>query len=205
MEKDKNLRGKAEYIWNYYKIPIVVAIIVVLIAGSFVVTAMKQKEQALHVMLVDCHTSVDEAAMERDFIEYANIDTNQYDVLIDTEFMFDQSAGNFSMTSLSRFYADIGDKKLDVSGMLENDFINYCKTDCFLDLTEHFTKQQITDLDEYLYRDGEKILGIYTTGLPLLSDMECYTSDKAVLGIVYNTEHLDQAVDYLLYAAGMNG
>ena len=112
------------------------------------------------------------------------------------------------MTSLSRFLADVGSEKLDVCGMLEGSFREYDQSGAFLDLRTVFDDTQLEALSPGLVtaEDG-RIIGLYAAGLPGLQKDGCYDdpADPGIVGIVYNTKHLETAKQYLLYLAGRNG
>ena len=114
-------------------------------------------------------------------------------------------SGNYSMTSLSKFMADIGSELLDVCGMLKDDFIKYDGSDTWMDLRECLTDEQSKVLEDYfLMTDDGRAIGIMADELPILKADNCYTSTdtEAAVGIIYNTPHKEEAVKYLLYLAG---
>lgn len=110
------------------------------------------------------------------------------------------------MTSLSRFLADIGSEKLDVCGMLEDDFRKYDQSGSFLDLRECFGEEQLLALEEFLVtaKDG-RVTGLLADALPGMQKDGCYDSPdtRGMIGIVYNTKRLEMAKRYLLYLAGI--
>ena len=108
------------------------------------------------------------------------------------------------MTSLSRFLADIGSEKLDVCGMLEEDFIKYDNSQTWLDLSTFLDADMLSRLEgSFLEKDG-RLIGIYADALPVLEAYDCYgiPEKRGVLGVIYNSPHKEAAEKYLQYVAG---
>lgn len=203
----KNIKNNLEYFWMYYKWQVIAVFIVVILTVYFGVSVLKKKDNALSVMLIDCHTEVSQEQMEEDFMKYSGLDDKVYEVQIQNNLMFaDSDSGSYTMTSLSRFLADIGSEKLDVCGMLEEDFMKYDNSNTFMDLRDCFTEEELLALEEKLIEteDG-RIIGIYADSLPEIERYGCYEDQEtnAGLGIIYNTQHKETAVQYLRFLAGI--
>ena len=181
-KEKKSMKNNLEYFWMYYKLPFIAGMIVVILAMYFLITTLTTKDTALSVMLIDCHT------------EMSNL-------------MFQGTdSGSYSMTSLSKFMADIGSELLDVCGMLKDDFIKYDGSQTWTDLRKYLTDKQMEELkDRLLTADDGRVIGILADDLPVLQAEECYTNKEteAAIGIIYNAPHKDEAVKYLLYLAGV--
>ena len=200
MLKGESWIKKLEYFWMYYKTPFLVALAVIAAASYWICAASAEKASAFYAMLVDCYSSATEEEMAHEFAGWAGIDTGSYDVTVNASLLFQNASSNtYAMTSLSRFYSDIGTEKLDVCGFLEDDFEKYAKTDTFLDLRQCFSKEELDEMDEYLYIKDGKPLGIYAEGLTGLEKYGCYRKKKAILGIVYNSGHVKTAAQYLSF------
>lgn len=206
-ERKKNIRNSLEYFWMYYKLPFAAVLIVVIMVVYFMVISVTAKESALSVMLIDCHTEMSGEDMAEEYMKAAGTDQKKYQVQIVNNLMFHGTdSGNYSMTSLSRFMADIGSEKLDVCGMLEADFVKYDKSDTWMDLRECLTDEQMKELDgSLLTAEDGRVIGITANELPVMQKEQCYSGSesRAAIGIIYNTPHKEEAVKYLLYLAGV--
>lgn len=196
-------KNDLKYLWIYFKWQILAAVIVVILAFHFLITAFSEKECALSIMLLDCYTEVGDEEMEKELLQSLQLDKKKYVIEVQNGLMIDNTeSGSYAMTSLSRLMSDIGSKKLDVCGMLQESFLKYDHSRTFLDLRECFTEEQLNEIGEALLvtEDG-RVIGIYADALNKLQEDGCYDSEdeKGVVGIVYNTKHLDMAVNYLLY------
>lgn len=205
-KEKKNIKNNLEYFWMYYKLPFMAGMIIVILILYFLITALTAKDTALSVMLIDCHTEMSGEELAEEYAKAADIDQKKYQIQIQNNLMFQGTdSGNYSMTSLSKFMADIGSELLDVCGMLKDDFIKYDGSDTWMDLRECLTDEQSKVLEDYfLMTDDGRAIGIMADELPVLKADNCYTSTdtEAAVGIIYNTPHKEEAVKYLLYLAG---
>ena len=123
-KEKKSMKNNLEYFWMYYKLPFIAGMIVVILAMYFLITTLTTKDTALSVMLIDCHTEMSGEEMAEEYMDTAGIDKKKQQVQIQNNLMFQGTdSGSYSMTSLSKFMADIGSELLDVCGMLKDDFI----------------------------------------------------------------------------------
>lgn len=183
----------------YYKLPFLAVLAVVLIAAYWVSAAAGEKESAFKALLLDSHAGTQEEILNEEFRTYAGIEDSR-EVSILTSFLFsDSSTGTYAMTSLSRFYVEVGNEELDVCGMLEADFKNYAKADCFMDLRKCLKPEMLDELEGFLYWRSGIPIGIYAEALPGLKSAECYENGKAIIGIIYNSRHVETAAQYLEY------
>lgn len=205
MNKDK-IKNQLYYFWSFYKWIIAAVGIVVALFLYFLSVRLTEKECVLSVMLMDCHTDVSDEQMNDDFAAYINLEQKTYSVNIQNSLMISGSGGNYTMSCLSKFLSEVGNKNLDVCGMLEDDFIKYDNADTWMTLSDSFTQEELYEFSDCLYenKDGE-VIGLYADGLPQLAQYGCYDSQdtRGIIGIVYNTQHKDTAVEYLRYLTGM--
>lgn len=206
-KKKKSIKNNLEYFWMYYKFPFIAGLIVVILVLYFLITTLTAKDTALSVMLIDCHTEMSDEEMAEEYMDTVRLDKKKYQVQIQNNLMFQGTdSGSYSMTSLSKFMADIGSELLDVCGMLKDDFIKYDGSETWTDLRKCLTDEQLEELkDRLLTADDGRVIGILADDLPVIQSDGCYTNEEtdAAIGIIYNAPHKDEAVKYLLYLAGV--
>ena len=206
-KKKKSIKNNLEYFWMYYKFPFIAGLIVVILVLYFLITTLTAKDTALSVMLIDCHTEMSGEEMAEEYMDTVRLDKKKYHVQIQNNLMFQGTdSGSYSMTSLSKFMADIGSELLDVCGMLKDDFIKYDGSETWTDLRKCLTDEQLEELkDRLLTADDGRVIGILADNLPVIQSDGCYTNEEtdAAIGIIYNAPHKDEAVKYLLYLAGV--
>lgn len=199
------MKDKLGYFWMYYKLPLIAAVIFCCVLCSFGWNIVSQKESVLNVMLVDSHSPVEGQKMADAFAEASGIDKSRYEVNIQTTYLFeDASFRTYEMAGRSKFYADIGNKELDVCAMLEKDFAQYAQSGGFLSLSSVLSEEQIKELGDGIYKQSGEVYGIYVDSLKGNVLSGCYedAGSQGVIGIIYNTPHLEQAVRYLEYVIG---
>ena len=208
-KEKKSIKNNLEYFWMYYKLPFLAGVVVVVLAVYFLVASLTAKDTVLSVMLIDCHTEMSGEKIAEEYMEATGLNQKKYQVQVQNNLMFQGTdSGNYSMTSLSKFMADIGSELLDVCGMLKEDFIKYDGSQIWMDLRECLSEEQSEKLkDRFLTADDGRVIGIMADKLPVLMADGCYTGTdtQAAVGIIYNTPHKEQAIKYLLYLAGAMG
>lgn len=200
-------KNNLAYFWFFYKWQLLAALVLLALGASFLTEAFRQKECVLSVMLLDCHAEVSQEEMEQEILLALKLDKEEYAVQMQSHLMLDNAeAGGYAMTSISRFLADIGSGKIDVCGMLEGDYRTYDRSGAFLDLRECLNEDQLRILSDALATgDDGRVIGLYADRLPGMLEAGCYDlpDERGIVGIVYNAEHLEQAVRYLLYLSGL--
>ena len=201
----KNFTNKLYYLWLYYKWPLLAGLVALFVAVYSLAAVFTKKETVLSVMLIDCHTDVTPERMEADFLLDGGFDPGRQQAEFVTNLLFsDAESGSYTMTSLSRFLADIGSEKLDVCAMLEEDFLKYDNSETWMDLSSVMEAEFLDKLEAFLVKKDGRVIGIYTDGLPVLQRYGCYGNpdSRGVLGVIYNTPHREAAEKYLRFAAG---
>lgn len=141
----------------YYKLPFLAGMIVVVLVLYFLITSLTAKDMVLSVMLIDAHTDVSSEKMAEEYMEASGLDTKKYQVQIQNNLMFQGTdSGSYSMTSLSKFMADIGSELLDVCGMTKDDFVKYDGSQTWMDLRDCLTDEQMTVLEDKLLTTDEE-------------------------------------------------
>lgn len=196
-----NWNKKLEYFWTYYKFPLLLTVAAVIVVSYLGYAKLTEKDMAFQALLFDIHTNVSGEELEKEFAEYASIDRKIKDVEITENLLLADGTSNYAMTSQAKFYALIGTEDLDAVVMLQDNFINYAKADAFLNLREVFSDEELQKFPElYQWEDG-RIIGVYAEQLPKVQAIGGYGNegDRAIVGIIYNTQHLDAARQFMEY------
>lgn len=193
-------KDRLGYFWMYYSVPTILVVIALAAVISFVHANLTTPPAALNVMLLDVGTSADDDALAQAFADAAGIDTDTHGVTIVTSLMLDHTNSNYQMSSIAKLYSEIGTGDVDVVAMSESDYANYSKADMFLDLRDVFTEEELAAFPECYANTSGQIIGIYCEEMPGIRAIDGYSDgERAVIGIVYNTEHVDAARMYLEY------
>lgn len=117
--KGMTLKGKADYIWEYYKMPIIIIIIAAIIIVSFVKAQLNHNPNAIQVYTVDITTpdaEVSEAALQEAFTNYLKLDSGAKKPLtIDSSITLAQGEDSY-MTAMmqQKFSAVAASNSIDV-------------------------------------------------------------------------------------------
>lgn len=154
--KGKPFKEKWAYFWEYYRIHTIVGICVTLALISLIHTVTSQKNSALDVALVNAFLKDGTEAQQvaADFEAYAQIDTNEYEVVIDPDLYVDyEGQDQYSYLNMQKLTALAAAGSLDV--LLTNEaYIDHnIGTGLFIDLHEFFTDEELAKYeDRLIYR-----------------------------------------------------
>lgn len=197
----QNWKNRISYFWEFYKWPCAAGLVLVIACSSFLYAKASAKETELEVMLFDCYSTYSDEELAELFAEnMPDLDTETEGLEILSTLMLADKSSNYAMTCVSRFYTDIGTGDLDVCGMLEEDFETYSHADSFLDLSTVFTEAELKTFPRLYKSEAGKIIGVYADDLSGMQEADAYTDSdtNAVIGIAYNSGHVELARSFLL-------
>ena len=207
--KDKSLKEKFLYFWDYYRVATVVAIIIVVFVGNLVYTIATAKDTAFYAVLVNSYTDMDTEAYMDGFSEYAEIDTKHYDVMLEPNFTLTQeSADTYSMANLQKFAAQVAAKEVDVMIADPETFRQYAANGYLGDLREFISEETLSTFDgRFLYMDvpddelAEEVpVGIEISDCAFLEKSQAYAGqDEIYFGVLINSEQGENAEMFLQY------
>jgi hypothetical protein len=202
---DMSFRNKLSYLWEYYKIHAIVTVAVIALSSYLIYTvATPNIEPQFYAVIIN--NSVEDAVIanyQADFANYLQLDPKTESVELNATFYFNTNS-EYSMNMKQALTTYVSAQQVDVIIAPESEFASYAyygyvdkltdqlPTDVYSSLTDHF---YISDLEE----DPEKnVYGIY------LSDTKLYAKntnkdDPYILGIVANSKHKDNAVEFIRY------
>ncbi|MCH5254402.1 MAG: hypothetical protein J1F41_05705 [Lachnospiraceae bacterium] len=151
--KNGTFKQKLQYFWDYYKWYVIIGVIVIAMASSFIHDILSNKEHGFFAVFLNTQEeNVSARSFRSNLAERLNIDTDNYDVSVDTSMNIsaisnDESTLN-DMQRLS-IYMSTGD--LDVLAADSPTFLRYASTDMFYDLRDILSKEQLDEYSPYLY------------------------------------------------------
>ena len=230
MEKLKNLHGlkKVQYIWDYYKLPMVVLCIFLYIIAYFLYRHFAHKETVLYTALVNVSASESlTAQLSTDFLDYLEKDTSQNTMQLYTGLYLTDDETNpyheYTYASRMKILAAIDGEQLDVVLMNKEAFDAFSQNGYLCDLLE-----LLSDIDTVLLNEWKPYLVTNTIILednsvdlqfdpsipyqavteehPVGLDMsqsgligEAMFDDTVYLGIIANSPRKETAIDYIKY------
>ncbi len=151
-----NTKEKFAYFWDYYKVHTIVAVLVIVLAISFINACRSGKPYAFYAALLNAETTVENndtsVIWTQEFQEYAGIDPDAYQVNIDTTMAMSPDGGDqyevanrqkiAAMMQLGDIHAILADTET---------FEDYARLECFYDLTAIFTEEDLAPYADLLY------------------------------------------------------
>lgn len=149
--KDMSLKGKLSYFWYYYKVHTIVAIIVIIVGGTFIHDIVTTKDYNFYaVMLNSSH--LDSDVLESAFGEYAQLDMEKYQCYIDTlSNLSYQSQSEYDLATLQRTIALVQTGDLDVMVLDAQVFYNFSFNSMLMDLRNIFTEEELAAYEGDIY------------------------------------------------------
>ena len=218
---------KAEYIFAYYKLPLVLALIVLVAVGTVVQRMITHKDAELYVAFVNVVPDEDaDEALTKGFIEQQGQNPRKNEVVCYRELYLSSNASQqdhqYSYASRLKVLAAIDAEQLDVVLMNQEaydllsasgyllDLQETCVGDLALSseakqrlktntvvLSDNRVEVELGEASAYEADTVESVNALSLDGLSLLANLP--ESESFYLGIVANTPRLETSVAYLSY------
>lgn len=183
----------------YYKIPVILILAVAAIAISVGHSIASNKTMAFHAYFINADNTRSDETLSQEFADFLQINTSKEQVSVDSSLMIDGNS-QVSISSIEKFASEINSNFIDSCIMPEELFLTYAKEGAYGDLRDYISDtdlQKYKKADQLVYQDKIPV-GIRTEALSRIQGSDLYKkSDKAVIGIIYNTEHPKEAGKFL--------
>jgi len=149
--RDMTLKGKLKYFWDYYKIHTLVCILVLIFIVTFVHDIATAKDSVFCAYMF--HSSqISSESLSSSFAEYADLDTENYECLIDTTMNISlRTYTQYDMASSQKLAALVQAGDLDTI-MIDSDvFYNHALSEMFVDLRTIFSEEELSKYNDFLY------------------------------------------------------
>lgn len=112
--KDKPPKERMEYFWEYYKLPALSVVLVIVIIISSIVAIANRKEDVFYGTLMNCSVIVEDSTYLDDFYPLAGIDVNKQAIVFSTDVAFTENSAGSSLDPSQILYATIAAKRVDI-------------------------------------------------------------------------------------------
>ena len=152
--KDMSFKKKIEYIWEYYKIPIIGGIAAAILLTVFIRDYIDGRRPVyLDALMINSNFSFDRTnTVYDDFAKSAGIDLDEYQMFIDMSMRL--NGGDFNemeLASQSKLMAMYAAHELDAMIGPVDIMEGPADADCYADLTTILSKEQMDELSERGY------------------------------------------------------
>lgn len=218
---------KAEYVFAYYKLPLVLALVAAVALGSIAHRLLTHKEPLLYAAYVNVvpNDGVDEV-LTGSFVEHQGLNPRKAEVYAYRDLYLTSDASTadhgYAYASKIKLMAAVDAEQLDVVLMNQEAYDLLSASGYLLDLPEACTgalslpakaeallatntvvlsdnriEVELDEADEYVAQTIEATNALEVTELPLFED---FSDDESLyLGIIANTPRLDTVCAYLRY------
>lgn len=146
------LGQKVEYIFEYYKFPIIVTLVVVILAVSILRTLINNKPLGFYAMFLNGagqEMSIGADELEKRFSEYAEIDGGKEKVVIDTTASFNPNVNSqYTIAQNAKITALFASHDLDAMVIDPGVFTYYALSGAFSDLREVISEEEFRRFEE---------------------------------------------------------
>ncbi|MDE6847144.1 MAG: hypothetical protein K2J99_15460 [Lachnospiraceae bacterium] len=151
-----SLKGKLSYFWDYYKIHTLVAVCVLIVAISVIHQLVTNKDYALYATVINTGTTSyeDETAgrWAEQFGDYAQIDTDEYQVLIDATIVLTESSDpQIRMANQQKMVAMMQTGAIHAQLAETETFEEYAQFECYYALEDILSAEELEKYRPYFY------------------------------------------------------
>jgi len=199
-----NREERLLFIWDYYKIPILAAVSVLVLTVMTLISWAGKKDVAMYAVFVNSDVSVAEVrpALLDDLLAEAGVDMEGKAIDVTADLTLGKDYSNETDGQTIQILASLfGISGLDVFAAEQESFDRYAVQDAFVDLSlflepELYAKNGCVPY-WYVNGDGREILGgiLLKPGSPL-HDAGYYHTD-VLLGVAANAQNLEEAVAFI--------
>lgn len=151
-----NFKEKLAYFWDYYKVHTIAAVCIIIFLISFINSYLSNKPYAFYTVLLNAADSEENrdtpALWASEFLEYAGIDPEAYQVNIDTTTDISAGGGDqYELANRQKMAAmmQVGDIHAIVADT--ETFESYARLENFYVLTDAFSAEELAPYADYFY------------------------------------------------------
>lgn len=153
--KNAGFKKKLSYFTYYYKWHVIAGILVILGVASIIYEMATHKDTAFYAVMMNA-TEIEEPAAEFNggFLEYAGIDTNEYETIFDTSIRVDNTNAGLSdvtVTSTEKLMVYVAAAEIDVMVTDSASIEKYANSSSFYDLRDILSEEQAALYEPYFY------------------------------------------------------
>ncbi len=151
-----SFKEKLAYFWDYYKIHTLVAVALIIVAVTVIYQLVTSKDYAFYATMINTGTlqyeDTTSSRWAQEFMEYAEIDPNEYQVYIDASIaLSDTTDLQYMAANQQKLVAMMQAGEISAQIAETETFEQYAQFECFFDLEEIMSAEQIEKYRPYFY------------------------------------------------------
>ena len=206
--KDYSFSEKMEYYWQYYKVHIVVTVLLACFFGSILHPIIHKKETVLSIAYINAFPNVEDQVIINDLEKHLQLNPKKQQVLLDSTYYIDNTSDSpYALTYSQKFSVNAMAGNIDVvlSDVVNFDF--YGNQGFFQDLSTIFPEEELSIYRDRLYYmdlpnddSNQKVpIGIKIDRSAKICKTSCYPNLDAYYGVMTGSDHVDAALSFLNY------
>lgn len=149
-------KEKLAYFWEYYKVHVLVTVVVLVLVISLVKQFVTSKDVGFYAVLIDAITTDSNSGLNEiwseEFLEYAQIDPAKYEVSIDTSISISGNADvQYLIVNQQKLFAMLAAGGISALVADTETFEAYAQNDTFYDIESLLSKEELNKYASYLY------------------------------------------------------
>lgn len=169
--KNADFKTKLKYFWDYYKLHTIIGTCIVIFVVTMTYSVVTTKDYAFFAAMVNSTAVVPEdiAAFKEDYMAYAQIDPDEYEVQMDNTLMYKKTpTSELEVNASQRLMIYTSAGQLDAMVCGSDSFPHQASQGIFYDLREILTEEQLAKYEPYFCYVDQAIIDarneIPTTG-----------------------------------------
>ena len=187
------LGQKIGYLWEYYKIWLLILAVVIMFISMFV--TMYQNSQKINLMglaVANSTTLSDTSGVTEDLIEMLGTGDEHETVTVDTSYYFNEDIANTDPNIIMKFSTMVAAQSMDVLISSEHVMDYYKDQEMFLMPSEYLSEEQIAALGDRVSEYGVRI-----DGSSLLEKWDLVAYEPVYFTVIANSPNVENAVKLL--------
>lgn len=148
-------KQKFSYFLDYYKWPVIVAVLILCFAGSLIYQTVTRKDRAIFVALLNVYELESAEEYPNRFAEYIGQDPEEYEFYFDTSMHMDSSDltayDETTMATTQKLMVYIAAREIDILVASESTTNSYAYSETFYDLSAVLSEEQFEKYEPYFY------------------------------------------------------
>lgn len=181
-------KEKLDYLLYYYKVHVIVFILIIAAIGSFIYTEATKKSIYLDISYLGGYISEETSQ---------NIQSSIEDILIPGDEKNIVQINSFGLENggdITKVQASIAAHEIDIAIMNKENFEKYYQAELFLDLNSISDFSSLDISDDSLVKRDNGVYGIKVSNLDIFNKLD---AGDNILVVISNTENIDKIIPLL--------
>ncbi len=204
--KELKPRAKIEFIWDYYKFPIIATLFTIIMVVWITVTVWENKHRiyALDVTIIGNQVNSNLALSLQEELQAMFIEKGIIGEVLVDPINLTSGSPDEQLASNARFFAKTSSKTADLFISLDSDYVGFAESGLFAPLDELFASGDIEVDEDLIIKNTlidtgiESIYGINVTSSPKLTGLTD-EENGLILSIYVNSTKKDNIIEAIKY------